>query len=169
MAKIRKDVYVNVAFGNCIMSAANTLTFTQIQLAVGIFQGVAMLLHRINYFPTIGSVRELTAATDYLTMALTSSSQLTAINDVAEAAIIDSTSIIPVGVSVEPVQIPVIKNFGGFPGGGRLVPANPLYIAALTAGAAAASQVRCQLDFTFVELTDKDYIELIQSQLPANL
>ncbi|GAI58496.1 unnamed protein product, partial [marine sediment metagenome] len=44
-----------------------------------------------------------------------------------------------------------------------------LFAAMTSLGAAAECIMFVQLEFTFIELADKDYIELIQSMLPANL
>jgi len=169
MAKTKKDEYGNVAFGQVTCSAANTLTFSAIQLAVGTFQGVALVLHRISYFPGSVTLRELVAATDDLSMGLTASNRLTAMYDIADPAVIDCKTIVGVGVAVEPHVLPYVSDFSGLPGGGKIMTANPLYCGINTTGAVAASTMRVQLDFTFLELADKDYIELIQAQLPANI
>lgn len=167
--KVRTDVYANVAFGAVTMSAANTLTFAQIQMAVGLFQGVALVIHRLKYRPTRVSIRELAANTDELTLALTTSNRLSAINDVADPAIIDQKVLVGVGASVEPVLLPLISDFTMLPGGGKIISANPLFLGMTTLGAAAASVCRVEMEFTFVSLTDRDYLEIIQSQFPANI
>lgn len=169
MAKTSKDLYANAAFGLCTMSAANTLTFAQINMGIGIFQRTAMLLHRVLYTPTQASVREMVAATDLMQMAITSSNRLTAIADQAEPAVISFKQLIGIGANVEAVWTPIIDDFSMLPNGGKLIAGNPIYLAMGTSGAAAASVVRCRLEFTFVELTDADYLELVQAQYPANV
>jgi len=169
MAATKKDQFSNVAFGDVTCSAANTLTFSAIQLAVGTFQGVALVLHRILYYPSDASLRELVAATDGLQLALTSSNRLTQIYQIDDPAIIDRKNICGIAAGVEPFLLPFVSDFSSLPGGGKIIAANPLYVGIQTAGAAAASNYRAQLDFTFIELADKDYIELIQAQLPANI
>ncbi|MBA7709044.1 hypothetical protein ES703_117951 [subsurface metagenome] len=167
--KVKADKYSNVAFAKVTMSAVNTLTFEAINMAVGVFQGVAMLIHRILYYPTDVSLREVVAATDTFSLALTTSNRLANIVDVSEPAIIDKLHVVGVGVNVEAVRLPLVSDLTMLPGGGRIVPANPLFVAMATAGAVAASKAFVQVDFTFIELTDQDYLELIQSQLPANI
>ncbi|GAH35671.1 unnamed protein product [marine sediment metagenome] len=169
MAKTTPDKYANVAFATVGCTAIDTLSFAQIRFGVGIFQGIALILHRVLYYPTEVATRELVAATDSLRMAITTSNRLTQIYEVSEPALIDAVHLIGVGVNVEPLRVPIVSDFTSLPGGGRILPANPLFGAINTAGAVAASSMRIQLDFTFVELADKDYIELIQSQLPANV
>lgn len=163
------DKFANVAFGVVTMSAANTLTFAQINMGMGIFQRTAMLLHRVLFYPTLPSVRELVAASDDLCMAIVTSNRLAAIYDVTDPAIITTRRLCGIGVATELVDLPIISDFTQLPSGGKLIAGNPIYVAAYTGGAAAASVVRCQLDFTFVELADADYLELVQAQYPANI
>lgn len=169
MAKTTMDKYANKAYGIVTMSAANTMTFAQIQFGVGLFEGKALVLHRILYYPTNTAIRELVAATDSLHMAITTTNRLTDIVDVSDPAIIDRTSLVCLAANTEPVRVPIVADFTSLPGGGKLCPANPIWIGANTGGAAAASVVRCTLEFTFVELSPADYLEVIQSMFPANI
>lgn len=169
MAKAGMDKYANVAFGVCQMSAANTLTFSQINMGMGIFQRTAMLLHRVLFTPSLPSLREIVAASDDLAMAICSTNRLTTIGDAGDPAMIAFYRIVGVGVAVASEKIPYIVDFTTLPSGGRLIAGNPIYLAANTNGAVAASLVKCQLDFTFVELSDADYLELVQAQYPANI
>jgi hypothetical protein len=167
--KGKKDNFANVAFGSVTMSAANTLTFSQIQLAVGLFQGIALLLHRIWWYPTDTACREIVAATDELIMALTSSNRLVEILNSADPAILSNKAIVGIAAGTERQEIPIISDFTMLPGGGKLISANPIYLGAVTGGFGAAATVRARLEFTFVELADRDYLELIQSQFPTNI
>jgi hypothetical protein len=167
--KGKKDQYANVAYGNIAMSAANTLTFAQILFAVGLFQGVAIILHRVLWFPGANAIRELVAATDDLQLALTTSNRLTGITAVREPAILAIKHIIGVGAGVERQELPLISDFQMLPGGGKLIPANPLYFAMTSGGFVSAQGAMVQLEFTFIELAAADYLELIQSQYPANI
>lgn len=167
--KAKRDQFSNVAYGLVTMSAANTLTFAQIQMGIGLFQGVGLLIHRVNWWPTRTSLRELVANNDSLQMALTTSNRLTGLVDVTDPAIICCKYLVSIGVAVERYEVPLVTDFTSLPGGGKLVPANPLWIGAFTEGAAAASVVRAQIDFSFVQLNDQEYLELIQSLFPANI
>jgi len=171
MAKTRakRDEYSNVAYASITMSAANALTFAPIRMAVGIFQGVGIVVHKILYIPTVPTIREIVAATDSLVMAFCTSDSLTAIDDVIQPAIIDVITLAGIGTNVEIMKTPIVSDFTTLPGGGKIIPANPLFLALFSAGFTAAGVIRAQIDFTYIELADKDYIELIQSQLPANI
>jgi len=163
------DKYANVAYGIVTMSAANTLTFAQINMGMGIFQRTAMLLHRVLMYPTLASCREVVAATDEMQIALTTSNRVSSISDILDPAVVCCQRVVGVGVAVEPWNLPLISSFTDLPSGGKLIAGNPIYCAMQTTGAAAASICRFQLDFTFVELSDTDYLELVQAQYPANI
>lgn len=168
MAK-KIDKYVNVGYGFVIASGANALTFDQIQFAIGVFQGVAIVLHKVLWYPSPADLRELVAATDTLMWALCTSNRLNAITDTSDPSIITHGRMTGVGVAVESHRTPFVDDMTGLPGGGRIIAPNPLYVAIHSAGFTGISSMRVELQFTFMELSDADYIELIQSQLPANI
>ena len=77
MAKTTRDAFANVAFSVVTASAANTLTFAQINMGVGLFEGKALVIHQIRYYPTSTAMRELAANTDQLVMAVVTTNRLT--------------------------------------------------------------------------------------------
>jgi hypothetical protein len=161
-------MYANRALASVTMSAANTLTFEQIRFAVGTFQGVAMVLHRIEWHPSWASLKELVAATDWIRMAIVTNDNLSALNP-DDQDVIATYSIYGIGVAVEPHKRPYVSDFSTLPSGGLIMPANPVYLGANTAGAASASVVRVVMYYTFKTLSDKDYLELLQSLAPGNI
>lgn len=169
MAKKKTDEFANVAYAKVTQSAANTLTFEPMQLAIGLFQGIALILHRILYIPTGACLNELGAVTDVLALGIVTSNRLANIYDISDPAVIDYMSLKPQGAPVEIQREPYIHDLSTLPGGGKIVAANPLYLAMDSTGFVAAQDSRVQIDFTFVELADRDYIELIQTQIPANV
>ncbi len=166
------DLYPNRAFESIVMSAANTLTFSQVQFGVGLFQGVAAIIHRIEWSLSGASILELQANTDSLSLALTNRDDMSAILPTSQNVL--ASKQIKVNVSgtaavTHLVELPMISDFSDLGGGGLIVPANPLYIGMVTAGAAAASAVDAVIYLTFKELKDAEYVELIQTIMPANL
>lgn len=167
--KGRKDQFANVAYGSVTLSAANTLTFAQMQFAVGLFQGVGLLVHRLLWMPTANAVRELVAATDSMIFALTTSNRLASLSSPRDPSIICIRHLVGIAAATETYQLPIVEDYCRLPGGGKLVPANPIFLGSVSGGFAAAFQVELTMEFTFVELSDKDYLELIQAQFPANV
>ncbi|MBA7704048.1 hypothetical protein ES703_112846 [subsurface metagenome] len=168
VAKARVDQFVNRALALVTMSAIDTLTFSQIRFAVGIFQGVALVISKVEWFIFDASIRELVAATDSIVVALVTNDNLAQLNP-SDQDVIASMHLVGLGANVELSQAPLITDFSSLPGGGIILPANPLFLAMSTAGAAAASQCRVVIYYTFKTLTDKDYIELVQMMVPGNI
>lgn len=172
MAKMKRDVFVNRAIERVTMSAANTLTFQQINFAAGIFQGVAVLLHRVTFNIGLTAYREMVAVNDSFTVALTVSRQLADLNMTnAEIIVRRQRAAILVGAIVNLIHTSddITVDLTQLPGGGILIPANPIYLAMLTTSLTTEGVCDCEILFTFKELADADYIELIQSRVQANL
>lgn len=166
--KASKDKFSQRTFVDITMSAANTLTFKKIDFAVGLFQGVALKLHKIEYHPTLASYRELAANTDSFFIGLTLRNTLTAL-DPTDLSVIDSRGLIGMGAGVEPLTRPIVTDFTTLPEGGMLTLANPLYAAMITTGAAAASQCRIVIHYSFLSLAAGESMELLQTLLPGNV
>ena len=172
MGKIVADAYPNRALAGITMSAANTLSFEQIRFGVGIFQGIALLVHQIDYFLSHDSYTQLTTSADYCHLALTARDDLTSITPTVLNVIdvIEYDSVLHgTAAEVERIHKPRTRNFNSMPGGGLIIPANPLFFAMSSAGFATAGVARVVIYYTFKTLADKDYLELLQSMLPANI
>jgi hypothetical protein len=128
-----------------------------------------MVIHRLKWFPASTSLKELVANTDNLVMCLSTSQRLITIGIASDPAIIETHLIQCVGTSMEPIHTPIIDDFTSLPSGGKIVPTNPLFVGANSGGFVGPATIRIEIEFTFKHLADKDYIELIQSQLPANI
>jgi hypothetical protein len=166
------DAYVNRALKTVTMSAANTLTFEQIQFGVGLFQGVAMVVNRVEWHLPFATLSELVGNADVIELAITNRDDLTALTPNNQSVLAyDMIRSIAVGavVSLEHLVMPLITDFSSLAGGGLIIPANPIYAGITTAGFAAAAQVNVIMYFTFKQLTDAEYIELLQTIMPANL
>ncbi len=170
MAKI-KDLFSNRALEDITMSAINTLTFKKVNFAVGVFQGVALILHQVKYH-FLSSVMLEFVGSDEMQVGLTVSDR---VDDLVMDSIevIDSHELVAVehGVPANATlyKTPIVSDFTGLPGGGMLLPANPIFLAMMTLGFAAVGRAQVELIFTFKELSDKDYIELMQSRIQANI
>ena len=174
MAKIqaKKDEFPNRALEVVTLSAANTITFSQIRFGVGVFQGVALVVHRLEFHPTAATWQEIVANTDVLQFGITNRDDLTTLDPSSQNAIYVERHIAHVSGTPATGWIdrnPVVADFSTLPGQGLIIPANPLYLGGLTAGFTAAATIRLVMYYTFKTLADSDYIELIQGMLPANI
>lgn len=171
MAKSKADIYANRAFAAVTMSAANTITFQQLNFAVGVFQGVALKLLRVEWHPGSSDIQEIVAAADRLTFALTLRDDLTSLDPTNQSIVCRKSIFLNRDLTAEAnlFHMPIITDFTTMPEGGLLVPANPIYMAAVTAGFAGAATVRAVLYYIFVQLSDRESIELLQTIIPGNV
>lgn len=171
MAKAKKDIYVNRAFVSLTMSAANIITFQQLNFAVGVFQGIALKLVRIHYYIHSGVAGEMVLAADRLYMGMTLRDDLATLNPTNQSVIDQHFFALNANATAEAVLFgsPIVTDFSGLPEGGLLLPANPIYVAMVTAGFAAAGGIDVVLYYQFVQLSDREAIELLQTIIPGNV
>lgn len=172
MAKQRVDKFPNRAFIRVTESGANTLTFGQIQFGVGIFQGVAAVIHRVEFMPLIGTLADIVAGDDQLSLALTNRDDLVSLIPNNQSVLMSkrlNAAMIGAVVSLQWMEFPLVIDFTSLPGGGIIIPANPLYLGVEGASLAAAAVVDCTIYLTFRDLTDSEYVELVQTIMPANI
>jgi hypothetical protein len=67
------------------------------------------------------------------------------------------------------IGTPVLKDFSTLPGGGLIIPTAPLYVAMSSSGLASVGIMDVIMYYTFKQMSDADYIELVQGMLPANI
>jgi hypothetical protein len=150
-----------------IESAANTLTFAQLQLATVLMdQKMAMIIHRLDVFPDLNST-DLSANNSSIGIALTLTDRITSINDLSQPEImfyrqykrVDITA-----VSSWQITQPEIVDYNSMPGGGLIVPADRLYIgiAGNACGGAAVASMR--IYYTIKAIDTADYWELIEAR-----
>lgn len=159
-----KDQYANLVFAEVTESAANTLTFEQIDLGLTILQKVALLIHSIEYTDFWGY---LAAASDSVIFGLSASNSWATANP-RERSIItfQNRTIVDYGTAGNNVvwTEPVIQDFSTYPGGGLLIVPKPLYIFVKGANLASPAHVAARIYFTIKELKDTEYLELLETR-----
>lgn len=159
----KTDRYSNKFYGTVTESAANTLTFAEIQTNLNTFSKIAWTLSRLEWFLSPSVVDLIGAADDTITMALVASNKMSSL-DLSDPAVIDyfelgmkSFS----GAGFNFWESPMIRELGTLPGGGLLIAPRPLYLAIQGTSLASAATVECRGYFTQQELSDAEYIELV--------
>jgi len=162
MAKLVKagaDRYANVGYGTVTESAANTLTFSEINTNVSIFDRVAWVIQRIEWYFPAATRALLLAADDLLEMALCSSDKITTLG-------LNNPSVIDVYRfqfgDVVP-GMPIIRDWSMLPGGGKIITPKPLFVGGKGTSIAGAGTYQCRFLFTVVELSDADALELLHA------
>lgn len=165
MSDKRTDKYVNIVTRAFTMSAANTLTFSELQLGFNLFDKIGLVVHRLEY--EFSSIGQMTTTADSFQIALTTSDKIVGLGS-------DQIEVIDVGVlyrhdfgaaaSGQMLFYPYVHDFSMLPGGGLLVPPKPLYVAMLTGGFATAATGVLRVYFTMQPLADTEYLELLETR-----
>lgn len=165
MAKGKADLFVNMAFGSVLESAANTLTFSEIQTGLSIFEKVAWVIHRIQYYSY--SLGLLLAEEDTIMAALVVSNKLSAL-DLSDPAVIDMVEwgVLYHGTPANATDLvkPMERDFTTLPGGGLIIPPRPLYVAGIGNSLASASSTYMRIFFTHKALSADEYWELVEAR-----
>ena len=168
----RQDVYPNRALFSVTLSAADTLTFQQIRFGMGVFQGTALIVNRIDWHPDQVSMSGMVSANDMIRVALTNRDDLAALTQAnMNVLVFKELMVVLDGTAANFIVLdtPFISDFSRLPGGGLIIPANPLFIGATSAGIGAAMTVHAVMYYQTKVLADADYIELVQSLIPLNI
>lgn len=168
MATTRKqDMYAQRAVLSVTQSVANTLTFEQLNLRLGLSQRrTAWIIHRIEWTFAKAAMEEMTASGDLMTIALTTSNQLTTLL-LTQQEVITSRELLRLDYgtagSAEILDRPEISDFMLMPGGGLIVIPNRLYIGLTTTGLASAATAYANIYYTERELRGDDFLELLEA------
>lgn len=172
MAKARSiDVYANRSFAELTLSAADTITFQQIRFAVGTFQGIGLLLHRVEYHLRAADYQGIVATADRLMFGLTVRDDITTLDPTNQGIISKFEISVNRNATAEAIMhvTPIVHDFTELPEGGLLIPPNPLFLAGDSSGIGSAAVYRAVLYYTFMQLDDRQSIELLQTLLPGNV
>jgi len=172
MAASSKDKFANMATITLQESAANTLTFLKLETGIALFEKVAWLISRLEFFLQSRDTTNFAASDDAVLWALCASNQIASL---ALGATITNPAII-YGQRVKRLDLgaaasggfyqdPQIIDFSTMPGGGILVPPNPLYGAIQGSQAPAAMLGYLRIYYTNYTLAGADeYWELVESR-----
>ena len=161
------DKYSNILSEQLTLSAANTLSFSAIDVGLNLFDKIALLVHKIQILVTSGFVTEMVAVTDSATWGIVQSNSITTLS-LSERACIDvidyHLNVRGTAGDAELVAQPFERDYSTLPGGGILIAPKPLYFAATSGGWTAALNSTLRMYFTIHKLKDADYLELLESR-----
>lgn len=166
MAKTKQvpDEFSNIVYVSVTESAANTLTFQQIQTGYGSLQKTGWIVSRLEYYLTAADLNKIGAADDVLQVALVTSNLMSSLT-LQDASVVDLFQLQKLSateVGFEFMPQPLIRDFSSLPGGGRLVLPYPLWLAVKGTSLASATTPALRIFFTERELGDKEWMELVQ-------
>lgn len=166
MAKTQ-DKYANMLVKQMTMSAANTLTFDEIDIGLSLFDKVGLKVQRLEYHWGNAALEEMTAANDAVQAGLFTSNA-PATMDPGDVSTIHMAKIkrLDQGTAAASriLELPFVFNFAELDGGGLLITPKPLYIGMFTTGLASAGTITLRVFFTVVKLTPPEYFELLETR-----
>lgn len=159
-----KDVFVNQAYLEVVESAPNTLTFNQLLTGISIYEKVGWLISRLDY--TFGMLpTNFGASGDAVSFGLCVSNQITGVG-VNQSAVIDHNNFtrIDMGTAASGfyIRTPITKDFSDLPGGGLLVPPNPVFLYVVGTALTAAVTIQARMFYTVKTLKVEDFWELVE-------
>lgn len=164
--KKKKDVYANQFAGSVVESAANTLTFDEIQVGLNIFDKVGLLINRIEW--DINDILDETAGSgDGANLGISQSGSWTTVT-LTEQSIVQVArprrKDMGTPATAEFLDSIRVFSFADLPGGGLLVTPRPLY--AFVQGVSLANPVTVpyRLYFTILDLKPEEYFELLEAR-----
>ena len=160
------DKFSNIAHLAVSESAATTLTFEKLGLGTGIFEKMAMIIHRIEYEPSAASFALLDVVGHEMAFAWTTSDQISGLaKDSAQVIDRVAWTIQTWGTmaNAEIINKPLIHDFSNLPSGGLIVPATDLYLAAIGTSLGSATYCRSTIYFTYRSLKGDEFWELVEA------
>jgi hypothetical protein len=160
-----RDTYANIFTFAVTQSAANTLTFAELQTNLGIqpVRGsiVAMIVDSIEYDLTNGFA-ELAGDTDVVQAALTISNQVTDLTDMTDRRILHLSSIkrVDAGTAASSTHYVGPTRFDFNPP--MIHAEKSMYLAVDSTSLANPCTIRCRGYYRLVTLTDAELIELTE-------
>lgn len=159
-----RDIYANKFYGAATESGANTLTFSEINTNVNIFDKVAWILNRLEWYLSVATLALLQASTDTISCALSASDTIPNLS-LSNPSVIDVVTIqliAPAEVGGQaPFPTPIIRDFSSMPGGGLIIAPRPLYVAVEGVSLATAATAEVRGYFQAKSLAADEYLELI--------
>lgn len=164
---IKADQYCNLFQFTATESAANTLTFGEINLGLTIFQKVGIVINRVLVEWSSDLISDLNQDADQLQVAITQSDQISDLSitqnavvwkDKIHLSLQDATSFNTL------VDLMHVTDFSTLPGGGELIAPRPLYWGIRGTGLSAVRATTVRMWFTIVELKTEEYFEILESR-----
>lgn len=159
-----KDLYPNQAYLTVTESGANTLTFNQLLTGVSIYEKIGWIIHRIDYGLELTAAK-FAADTDTCNFGISVSDQISSIG-MEYSACVDHNSIARIDMGAAATAFlqrnPLEKDFSDLPGGGLMIPPNPIFLYVMGANAPSAFTVKARMYYTVKSLKVEDYWELVE-------
>ena len=167
MGKTVTDLFSNIAYASVTESAANTLTFSEIQTGISVHEKVAWVISRIVWHIPTSTLILMAAAADGVNMGLVLSNKIDDLEDMADPSLVDNLIVsrhdFGTGASGYHLFEPIVKDYSALPGKGLIVTPKPLYAACQGISLSTPATVSCRIFYTTKELAADEFWELVQA------
>lgn len=166
MAKKKMDVYAQRILQHVISSAADTLTWKQINFTTDVTNlENAIRIEKIEVHPNSAIAAELAATSDKAYFLLSTSDQITDVgyNKLDERMLFRHE--IQACAAPSQLEFPIVRDFSSMQGGGLLAPPSRLFIGVSSAGFGGVIGAMFIVHFTHVQV---EAIEALQMMVAAN-
>jgi len=162
---IMDDRFQNILSAEVTTSAANVLTFAEVQTGASLGMRLGLVIDSIDMYPAQAVLAEMTTAGDRILMAWCTSDQVTDLEDEADSRVLDVIRIsrldFGTAASAQLVTVPLHREFSP----PRIMASPKLFIAFNTFGLASVGILRSRLAFRFISLSAQEYLEIAETFL----
>lgn len=165
LTKNGPDSRAQIAAIKATESAANTLTAFMFNFPFSIMDKMALNIHRIEYWPMHA---RLVGNGDSICGAIICGKTIADIYDQTDPIMVDSLLVerVDMGTPANAVvrSNPYVRNFADLPGGGLLVPPNPLGFAIKGSSLADPGIMWVRMHYTYMQLSTDEYWQLVEAR-----
>lgn len=158
------DKYANILYEDVEESAANTLTFSEVNFGLSLFDKVGILIHRIEWHHTYA---QLIAVGDTIKFGLSTSQGWTTVAPSEPSIITYHLRMLRdygTAGNNKIFEDPLVEDLSTIPGGGMLITPQPLYMFVEGVSLPSAGIARMRMFFTIVQLKPEEYFELLETR-----
>jgi hypothetical protein len=160
------DQFANLAVITVAEAVAGTLAFKKLETGISLFEKLAWILHRVEYEYDVNATQFNTSG-DAMECGLSTSDQISSIAS-TNAAVIDRFRCMRADYGTAASSYlftsPFVKDFTNLPGGGIIVPPNPLYAFVKGTGLAAVAGYTIRIFYTNKPLEPDQFWELVEAR-----
>lgn len=159
-----EDRFANVFAGEVTLSAANILSFAELNFGITLRDRIAVVIDELYFWALLADIGAMTAVNDQITWALTVSDQVSDILDMGDRRILASRTITRMdfgtAASAQIISMPLKESYAP----PLIVLPNRLFFAGVTVGLSTTAVLRMRMHFRTVSITqDQQLIEVLES------
>jgi len=159
------DKFPNLLSGRVTLSAADTITFLELQTGAALGLNLGLLIDRIDYFPTIATINLIVDDADLLVMGIATANSHTDSSILTDARILTVKRLLgqaagtPANLLIH--EQPLVERYDP----PLIVAAPKLFLFGASSSLGAAAVFDARIYFRYIKLTTQEYLELAEANL----